>query len=204
MCKRLGCYHSASKIHVRDRIIKLCPNQFMPQWFIRFPEFTEFSEFLFHLGKTPLSLLNHNQNVYKLFTWTFGRFFAATEMFSEHIQLLMIFRIFINLVIVIVFFQKPNKYKWNVEKINIIQASFFSFFLQNLLGIFYILEKVYWDVVVEFVNIVHLCCTCLSGQRENVYATQILLSVCLSDWHHDLVWKKMGLSQKGSNLHFKS
>ena len=41
------------------------------------------------------------------------------------------------------------------------------FFLQNLLGVFYILEKVYWDVVVEFVNIVHLCCTCLSGQREN-------------------------------------
>ena len=43
----------------------------------------------------------------------------------------------------------------------------FSFFLQNLLGVFYILEKVYWDVVVEFVNIVHLCCTRLSGQREN-------------------------------------
>ena len=85
-------------------------------------------------------------------------------MFSEHIQLLMIFRIFINLVIVIVFFQEPNKYKWNVEKLNIIQA---SFFLQNLLGVFYILEKVYWDVVVQFVNIVHLCCTRLSGQREN-------------------------------------
>ena len=44
---------------------------------------------------------------------------------------------------------------------------FFSFFLQNLLGVFYILEKVYCDVVVEFVNIVHLCCTRLSGQREN-------------------------------------
>ena len=26
----------------------------MLQWFIRFPEFAEFSEFLFHLGKTPL------------------------------------------------------------------------------------------------------------------------------------------------------
>ena len=26
--------------------------QFMLQWFTRFPEFTEFSEFLFHLGKT--------------------------------------------------------------------------------------------------------------------------------------------------------
>ena len=29
---------------------------FMLQWFIRFPEFAEFSEFLFHLGKTPLFL----------------------------------------------------------------------------------------------------------------------------------------------------
>ena len=28
---------------------------FMLQWFIRFPEFVEFSEFLFHLGKTLLS-----------------------------------------------------------------------------------------------------------------------------------------------------
>ena len=29
----------------------------MLQWFIRFPEFPEFCEFLFHLGKTPLSSL---------------------------------------------------------------------------------------------------------------------------------------------------
>ena len=28
--------------------------QFMLQWFIRFPEFAEFTEFLFHLGKTPM------------------------------------------------------------------------------------------------------------------------------------------------------
>ena len=26
----------------------------MLQWFLRFPEFAEFSELLFHLGKTPL------------------------------------------------------------------------------------------------------------------------------------------------------
>ena len=32
--------------------------QFMLQWFIRFPEF---SEFLFHLGKTPISLLHLSQ-----------------------------------------------------------------------------------------------------------------------------------------------
>ena len=31
--------------------------QFKLQWFIRFPEFAEFSEFLFHLGKTPLSTI---------------------------------------------------------------------------------------------------------------------------------------------------
>ena len=27
----------------------------MLQWFIRFPEFAEFSEFPFHLGKTPIA-----------------------------------------------------------------------------------------------------------------------------------------------------
>ena len=26
----------------------------MLQWFMRFPEFAEFTEFLFHLGKTPM------------------------------------------------------------------------------------------------------------------------------------------------------
>ena len=31
----------------------------MLQWFIRFPEFAEFSEFLFHLEKTPWSRLNY-------------------------------------------------------------------------------------------------------------------------------------------------
>ena len=30
--------------------------QFIIQEFIRFPEFAEFSEFLFHLGKTPLAM----------------------------------------------------------------------------------------------------------------------------------------------------
>ena len=30
--------------------------QFMFQWFIRFPEFVEFTEFPFHLGKTPISM----------------------------------------------------------------------------------------------------------------------------------------------------
>ena len=34
----------------------------MLQWFIRFPEFAEFIEFLIHLGKTPLSSLIHAQS----------------------------------------------------------------------------------------------------------------------------------------------
>ena len=51
LCNKPACYHNASKTHVRDRILKLRP--FMHQWFIRFSEFGELSEFLFHLGKTP-------------------------------------------------------------------------------------------------------------------------------------------------------
>ena len=34
-------------------------SQFMLQWFIRFPKFTEFTEFLFQLGKTPLRIESH-------------------------------------------------------------------------------------------------------------------------------------------------
>ena len=41
LCKRPGYYLSASKTHVRDRILYW---QFMLQWFIRFPEFAEFNE----------------------------------------------------------------------------------------------------------------------------------------------------------------
>ena len=35
----------------------------MLQWFIRFPEFAEFSEFLFYLGKNPMSYLKDEENV---------------------------------------------------------------------------------------------------------------------------------------------
>ena len=42
LCKRPGCYHSASKIHVRDRIFKSSPIH--ASLIIRFPEFTEFNE----------------------------------------------------------------------------------------------------------------------------------------------------------------
>ena len=44
LCKRLGWYHSVSKTG------SLSWHQFMLQWFIQFPEFTEFP---FNSGKTP-------------------------------------------------------------------------------------------------------------------------------------------------------
>ena len=37
----------------------------MLQWLFRFPEFAEFIEFLFHLGKTPLEL---GDIIYVLYT----------------------------------------------------------------------------------------------------------------------------------------
>ena len=44
----------------------------MLQWFIRFPEFVEFTEFLFHLGKTPLFLITRsNQHIPVYFTELF-------------------------------------------------------------------------------------------------------------------------------------
>ena len=51
-CERPRCYHSASEKHVRDRIFKLTPIH--ASVIINLPEFAEFSEFLFHLGKTPI------------------------------------------------------------------------------------------------------------------------------------------------------
>ena len=39
--------------------------QFMLQWFIRFPEFVEFGEFLFHLGKTPLCPITRTESNHK-------------------------------------------------------------------------------------------------------------------------------------------
>ena len=49
----LGCYHTTIKRHVIDRIFKLTPIH--ASLIISFPEFTEITEFLFHLGKTPVS-----------------------------------------------------------------------------------------------------------------------------------------------------
>ena len=51
-CERPRCYHSSSQINVRDRIFKL--TQIHASVIINLPEFAEFNEFLFHLGKTPV------------------------------------------------------------------------------------------------------------------------------------------------------
>ena len=58
-----GWYHSTSKTQLRDRIFKFAPPpQFMRQWFIRFPEFAEFTEFPFHSGKTLLPVSPFPEN----------------------------------------------------------------------------------------------------------------------------------------------
>ena len=51
LSERPGCYHSTGKTNARDRIFKLLPINGSDSLI-----FTEFSEFLFHLGKTPLDL----------------------------------------------------------------------------------------------------------------------------------------------------
>ena len=55
LCKRPGCYHSASKTHVRDRIFKLRPIH--ASLIISFPEFTEFSESSAPFRKNSIALL---------------------------------------------------------------------------------------------------------------------------------------------------
>ena len=64
----------------------------MLQCFIRFPEFAEFTEFLFHLGKTPmrsfntLNYIHNNQNIawdnwaYSLITKTHYYYIANGAM----------------------------------------------------------------------------------------------------------------------------
>ena len=41
----------------------------MHQWFVRFSEFAEFSEFLFHLGKTPMFQLSLQPVLVYVFKW---------------------------------------------------------------------------------------------------------------------------------------
>ena len=43
LCKRSICYQSANRTHLGDTIVKLSLSMF--QWFIRFPEFSEITEF---------------------------------------------------------------------------------------------------------------------------------------------------------------
>ena len=78
-----GSYHSANKTHVRHRIFKFTPihasviaGSFRVSLFIRFPEFTEF---LFHLRKTPMSSNKTNDAYPRVYScslptwrWTWG------------------------------------------------------------------------------------------------------------------------------------
>ena len=52
LCNKPVCYHSASKTHVIDRILKLSPIH--SSVIYQISEFAEFSELLFHLGKPLL------------------------------------------------------------------------------------------------------------------------------------------------------
>ena len=55
-------YNSINKTKVTERIFLNWP-KFMLQWFIGFPEFAEFTEFLFHLRKAPI-LLSPRKSLY--------------------------------------------------------------------------------------------------------------------------------------------
>ena len=53
LCKRPGCYHTASKTHVRDSIFEF--SLIHTSVVISFPEFTNSVKVLLYLGKTLLS-----------------------------------------------------------------------------------------------------------------------------------------------------
>ena len=59
LCKRAGCYHSASKTHVRDRIFKLNPIHASVIYQIHRIHWNHCKSMkvLLHLGKTPISLI---------------------------------------------------------------------------------------------------------------------------------------------------
>ena len=54
LCKRAGCYHSTGTLRYMWETGSLNWTQFMLQWFIRFPEFAESNEFLFHFGQNSV------------------------------------------------------------------------------------------------------------------------------------------------------
>ena len=86
-CDRRGKYHNMWETGALNWI------QFMLQWFIRLTELIEFSELLFHLGKTPLSpdepqmarvaILNHSEVVHKRQRWQHFRHSNNNRVFPK-------------------------------------------------------------------------------------------------------------------------
>ena len=66
LCKRPGCYHSASKTHVGDRIFKLRP--IYASVIFNFPKFAEFSEISALFRK--ISILNSSYQPVKTLGYT--------------------------------------------------------------------------------------------------------------------------------------
>ena len=62
----------------------------MLQWFIRFPEFAEFTEFLFHLAKTPMALTRLQNPDWKIpECWIFSlKFIYLSQRSRNHKSLL--------------------------------------------------------------------------------------------------------------------
>ena len=61
-------------------------SQFMLQWFVRFPEFAEFSESSAHLGQTPLcryNLLLFRFNIHQLNSHTFSTGYKLWTLFRD-------------------------------------------------------------------------------------------------------------------------
>ena len=77
LCKTRGCFHSAGKTHVRDRIFRLTPIH--ASMIYQIPDFTEF---LFLLGKTLLSLwiarITRDDHINQ---WTLGTAHNKSQIF---------------------------------------------------------------------------------------------------------------------------
>ena len=66
--------------------------KFMLQWFISFPAFTKFSEFLFHLGKTPMRVIGvermccENVVISKLHSFSWNECYCIRTAFKQSIS----------------------------------------------------------------------------------------------------------------------
>ena len=86
LCKRPGCYHSASKKHVRDRIFKLTPIH--ASAIIRFPEFTEFNESSAPYRKNSIARAPNQRAIWWNFHYLIFIFISATKCLYISMHLL--------------------------------------------------------------------------------------------------------------------